>query len=130
MGSNYQNHPDLKIRPVFTVGAESSDVINVAVQLVDRLNGNEVSERVAMPWYLSTDSAGDAPAGTAPDAGVAIGTDGALIEWTANLSGLVISEADGDIDIDLEESGALTVYLNLVTPDGKIYTSGAITFAA
>ena len=60
--------------------------------------------------------------------GVAIGTDGALIENVANLSGLMISEADGDIDIDIEESGTATWYLVLVNPFGQLIISAAITF--
>lgn len=126
--SKFSSHPNLKIDADFTVGTEAANAINVAIQLVDRLNGNEVGERVALPWYLSSDANGDAIA-TAPDGGAAIGTDGLLIEWTANVSGLVISESDGDIDITLTESSTGTWYLVLVAPDGKLLVSGAITFA-
>ena len=119
----------IKIKPVFTVGAEAANVITVSVQLVDRNNGNELRERVALAWYLSADAGGDA-IGTAPSVGTAAGTDGMLIEWTANVSGLVVSEADGDIDIAMTEAGALTNYLVLVMPDGKLYVSPAITHAA
>lgn len=129
--SQFTNTRNLKIKPVFTIGAENAGAgtINVAIQLINRDNGNEISEAVAMFWYLSADAAGQTIA-TAHSGGAAIGTDGFLIEWTANLSGLVISEADGDIDITFTEAGALTTYLNLVAPDGKVYTSGAITHAA
>lgn len=130
MSSKFNNTRDLKIDAQFTVGAEETNAINVAVQLVDRLNKNEVADRVGLLWYLSDDAAGDTPSATAPDGGVAIGTDGVLIEHTANLNGTVISESDGDIDITLTEAGADTWYLNLVMPDGKVMTSGAITFAA
>ena len=83
MGSTFNSHPDLKIDATMTVGTESSDVINVAVQLTDRLNGSEISESVGLPWYLSSDSAGQVIS-SAPSGGIAIGTDGLLIEW-ANL---------------------------------------------
>ena len=82
-----------------------------------------------MLFYLASDAAGDAPHGTAPSAGIAIGTDGAMIEWTTNLSGLLISESDGDIDITLSEAGVATWYLVIVTADGRLWVSGAITFA-
>lgn len=127
MFTNAKNQTRL-IKPVFSVGAEAANVITVSVQLVDRENGNEISERVALPWYLSADANGDA-IGTAPSAGTAAGTDGLLIEWTANLAGIVVSEADGDIDIAMTEVGALTNYLILVMPDGKLYASPAITHA-
>lgn len=131
MASTYQNVRDLKIKPVITVGAETGGTtINVAIQLVDRRNGNEIGERVSVPFYLSADANGDAIAPAAPSGGIAIGTDGLMIEWTANLAGMLVSEADGDIDINLIEAAGLTVYLILVMPDGKLYASGAITFAA
>lgn len=126
--SNFSKNRNLKIKPIFTIGAEATNAINVAIQLVDRDNGNEITERVGMTWYLASNATGDAIA-TAPDGGIAIGTDGLLLEWTANVSGLVISEVDGDIDVTLTESTAKSFYLVLVAPDGKIYPSAAITFA-
>jgi hypothetical protein len=128
---NFTNGDDqsVKIKPIFTIGAEAADVITVSIQLVDRQNGGEITEHVGLMWYLSADANGNA-IGTAPSGGTAAGTDGLLIEWTANLAGMVISEADGDIDIAMTEAGALTNYLVLVMPDGKLYVSGAITHAA
>lgn len=41
----------------------------------------------------------------------------------------LISEVDGDIDINITESAADTWYLNLIMPNGKLVTSAAITFA-
>jgi len=112
-----------------TVGSEAADVINVAVQLLDA-DDNEIAARGSVPFYLADDATGDTVTGTAPDGGIAIGTDGAMIEWTANAAGLLVSEADGDIDIDMTESGTATWYLILVMPNGKLVASGAITFAA
>lgn len=129
MGSKFQTHRDLKIGAKFTIGEEAANAIAVSVQLVDRENGNEIAERVAIPWYLSADANGDAIAAAAPSGGIAIGTDGLLLEWTANLSGLAVSEADGDLDVAITEAAAKTFYLILAMPDGKLYSSGAITFA-
>lgn len=128
MSSKFSTHPDLKIDADFTVGADAGTTIDVDIQLVDRENGNEIGERVALPWYLSSDANGDAVA-SATSGGIAIGTDGLLLEWTANISGMVISESDGDIDVVLTEAGAGTWYLVLVAPDGKLLVSGAITFS-
>ena len=129
MASKFSSHPGMKIDASFTVGAEASNVINVAVQLLDRLNGNEVGERIAVPFYLSDDANGDSVAASAASGGIAIGTDGLMIEWTTDKAGLLVSESDGDIDIDITETGVDTWYLILVMPDGKLQASGAITFA-
>ena len=43
---------------------------------------------------------------------------------------LLTSESDGDIDIDFTDSGAQTVYLVLVMPNGRLVISSAITHAA
>lgn len=126
--SRFENTRNLKIKPVFTIGAENTNAINVAIQLLNRDNGNELAERVALQWYLSSDANGDAIS-AAPSGGIAIGTDGLLIEHTNNIAGTVISEVDGDIDVTLTESTAKSFYLILIAPDGKLYPSGAITFA-
>lgn len=125
---NFQTNRNLKIKPKFTVGTEAANAINVGIQLYDRDNGNEVDERVGLAWYLASNATGDAIA-TAPTGGIAIGTDGLLLEWTNNVSGWVVSEVDGDIDVTITDSGTPTMYLVLVAPDGKVYVSGAITFA-
>lgn len=126
--SKILNGRNVEIAASFAIGTEQANAITVTVQLSDRRNGGDMSERVGVAWYLSSDANGDAIA-TAPSSGIAIGTDGLLIEWTANVAGFAVSEADGDIDVVLTEAGAGTWYLVLVMPDGKLYPSGAITFA-
>lgn len=113
---------------VITVGAENTNVINVGVQLNDG-NGDAMTTASWVMWYLADDAAGDTPSGTAPNGGVAVGTDGTIIEWAANLSGIAISEADGDIDLDLTDSGTPTFYLVVLLPSGERVVSDAITFA-
>ena len=61
--SRFDNTRNLKIKPVFTIGAENTNAINVGIQLVNRDNGNELAERVALQWYLSSDANGDAISG-------------------------------------------------------------------
>jgi hypothetical protein len=110
------------------VGTEAGDAIPVTIQLVDQA-GVDLAHRGAVLFYLADDAAGDTPSTTAPTGGLAIGTDGALVEWADNLSGLMISEADGDIDVTLTDSGTPTFYLILVLPNGELVASAAITFA-
>ncbi len=111
----------------FTIGAESANVINVALQLEGPHQGIAAGVPCGVTVYLSDDAAGQTVA-TAPDT-VAIGTDGTLIT-TATDFYFLITEADGDADIDITEAGgADTFYLNVVLPNGQIVTSDAITFA-
>ena len=112
----------------FTIGSESSNVINVALQLND-VRGNAVGQRCGVFAYLSDDANGDSVVATAPDT-VAIGTDGLAIETVADKAFQLISETDGDIDLDIGKTGADTYYLVVVLPDGTLVVSDAITFAA
>lgn len=112
----------------FTIGAESTDVINVAVQIND---GKEPAlEAIGFTWYLSDVSTGLDHSSDAPSGGVAIGTDGSIEELTANLFGHGVTEIDGDWDIDITEAGTDTWHLVIVLADGRINVSAAITFAA
>ena len=113
----------------WTVGAEVPDAITVSGQAYDEA-GNEMAEACAFSWYWANDAAGLTPTTVAHDGGTAAGTDGAIIEQVANLSGIAITEADGDIDIVATDAGAFTTYLVAVNPDGTLSVSAAVTHAA
>lgn len=121
---------NLHLDATIVVGAEAADVINVTIQLKEAKSGEDLAARGAVFAYLSDDANGDSIAATAPSANVAIGTDGVLIPVVADKAFCLVSEADGDIDLDIGEAGADTWYLILVMPDGRLEASGAITFAA
>jgi len=132
LGSTFETFPELNIGAVITVGSEGTgSIINVAVQLFDRDNGNELAERVGVMGYLSDDAYGNSVVSSAPDGGWAIGTDGLLIPVVTNKAAQFVTENDGDLDVNITHAGAAkTVYLVLVMPDGQLYVSGAITFSA
>lgn len=111
-----------------TVGTESTNVINVAVQLTDG-NGDNIATRQTFYAYLSDDANGDSIAATAPATSVAIGTDGVLDEITTKKSWMLTTESDGNVDIDITETGADTWYLVVCLGPIRV-ASGAITFAA
>lgn len=115
----------------FTIAAQSGNAITVNGQ-VNYASGQVVAERKALFWYLSDDSNGDTQGAPADGTDVtpAGGTDGLTIETLANQAGVVVTEADGDFDITLTKvaTGAETVYLAIVLPDGNLVVSGAITF--
>ena len=113
---------------VVAVGEENADIVNVSIQLNDA-NGDALASRASLLAFLTDAAAGEAATATAPDGKVAVGTDGGCIHLTADKVFLLTSEADGDIDLDIEESGAATWYLVLVLPDGSRVVSDAITFA-
>lgn len=114
----------------FTIGAEASNAINVAVQLTDA-KGDALDERVCVTAFLSDASTGDSISGTAPATSVAIGTDGSIIGTLAtDLAWIIQAEAGGSFDLDITETGADTWYLVVVLPDGTQVVSDAITFAA
>ena len=110
-----------------TVGSEAANAINVAIQL-EHADGADLTARGSVFAYISDDANGDSIAATAPDGGWAIGTDGLLIPVVANKAAILVSEADGDVDVTVTESGADTFYVIVVHPNGKLTASGALTF--
>ena len=111
-----------------TVGTEAATVINVAIQFNDA-TGTAMAEPCFAEIYFSDDAAGQTLASTAIDT-VAIGTDGTiLIADTAGKHIRAVSEADGDLDLNLTQNAADTLYMQVVAPDGTLMTSDAITWA-
>ena len=116
----------------FTVGSEATEAITVSCQFKDAAGADMTSAR-CLRAYLSADSAGQTAASSS-GLTVTSGTDGLTqVSVDANTINMLwlTSEADGDVDVVITDAsaGTLTNYLNVVTPDGKIHTSGAITFA-
>ena len=119
-----------QLRPVtgfaFTVGAEAANVITVAVQAL--WNGEPISEAVKAEFYLSTLASG-LDLATNVD-GVAAGTDGFILsEYVDNHYAAAVTEADGNLDIAITETGVRTIYLVVMSHDGRLSVSPAITFA-
>jgi hypothetical protein len=117
-----------------TVGAEvahPTHTINVAAVLKDYL-GNAVALPQSVLCYLSDDALGQTLVTAVLTADAAIGTDGTIIQVvTAKKEWRVVSEANGQFDLTFAKTdGAATMYLNVVMPDGRLVTSGAITFSA
>ena len=110
-----------------TIGAEASNVIRATIQLQD-ISGSDLATITPVLAYLSSSSTGDGVTGTGPSTESAIGVDGSLTALVTKKVYLLTSEADGDIDIDITESGAATWYLVLIMPDGRLVISDAITF--
>lgn len=117
-----------------TVGTEvahPTHTINVTGVLKDYLGG-AVTVANSLFMYLSNDAAGQTLITAVLTADAVVGTDGTIIQVeTAKKAWKVTAEANGQFDLTFAKTdGAATCYLNVVLPDGKIVTSGAITFSA
>lgn len=109
----------------FTVGVEGANLITVAVQL--KSGASDIAERCAVIVYLSSDANGDTP--IAAQTSIAAGADGSLLgTLTAATSIILLSEADGDIDVAVTDTGVYSRYVNVILPDGS-KKSQIITFA-
>ncbi len=109
-----------------SVGAESSDTIQVAVQLKD-IQGNNLSGNYLIRAWLS-DSQYGAECSAAPNNGTSWSTGTVLETQTSDKRWLVITDGTGKAVLDVSDTGTPTFYLN-VEIDGKVYASSAITFA-
>jgi hypothetical protein len=113
----------------FTIGTETANVINVAVQLKDAEAAN-IAAIKSLKFYLSDNSTGNNFIATAPSGTVGIGTNGALYDIGGNKKVFqVITNATGQFDINITETGVKTLYLVLILPMGGLKISSAITFA-
>jgi len=112
---------------VITVGAEAGGAIAVGIQLQDA-SGVDLEHSAGIMAYISDNDDGSSVTATAPTS-TAIGTDGLAIPIVTGKTFLLVSEADGDIDLAIGEPSAGTWYLVLVLPNGKLVVSDAITFA-
>lgn len=112
----------------FTIGEEGGDVINVACQVKDA-DGANMDGVLNVLAFLTDSSGGLDIAATAPDGGVAAGTNGKiLVQVVAGKMFWLQTNEAGQVDINITESGADTWYL-LVNLIGTIFvTSGAINF--
>ena len=122
---HYQPH-DVEI----SVGTEAANVVAVTIQCKDVQGSADLAVRGVIFAYISDDANGDSIAATAPDGGWAIGTDGLLIPVVANKAAFLVSESDGDIDLEVTESGTDTFYIACVMPRGNIVMSDALSFTA
>lgn len=107
----------------FTVKDNDTTTPNVAMQFKG-VAGNDVSHPICVICYLSTDAAGQTLAIDGTDTTeIAIGTDGTILAEPATDIVLVcVSEADGDLDLEVTVANGKTVYFNVVMPNGEVKT--------
>jgi len=108
-----------------TAAAEAGDVRAVTVALLDAAGAPLAARARVRLWIATADFGAPSAAGNT----VALTTGTQLRELTANGDYEVISSAAGVVAFNLTVAGDATRYV-LAELDGRIYSSGAIAFAA
>ncbi|MGD0708281.1 MAG: hypothetical protein ABSA51_07495 [Anaerolineaceae bacterium] len=109
------------------VSTKSGNVINVAVQLRDA-NQNALANAIVLEAYLSDVATGKTVTATAPDGGVAIGSNGGCIPLIANKCFLLNFETTGLLDLNITNSTSVTWYLVIIFPTSGFIVSAPIAF--
>jgi len=112
-----------------TVSEKDTDEWYVYIQLKD-WNGDDLAVPNSVIGYLASDSSGLNHNAATVTTETAIKTDGSLAVLTTKIAYLLTSEADGDIDLTVTDTGEDVYYFVVVLPTGKLVVSDAITFAA
>lgn len=113
-----------------TVAAEDTNVVNVAIQVIGGDDQDIDANVHLLAWLTDTEGAAVVP-GTAPDGGTAVGATGVVLaELTADVLFLAVTDSNGNLELDVTESGAATWYLNVGLPGGGVVVSDVLTFLA
>jgi len=113
-----------------TIGDEAANARAITIQLKDA-NGDDRAASDVVEIFVFADAGGLALASTGGSTGIAIGTDGAILQTKiAKKLFLVSSEADGDIDLTWTDTGTEAVYLGVKLPTGRMVFSDVIQNAA
>ena len=116
----------------FTIGTETSEVIEVQAQMVDPA-GDAMGSEYILSFQVTSDMEGETPA--APASVTVTATTGTILTgypgYVANESFQVLTDATGLAVFDFTDAiaGTLTMYLACALPNGTHAVSGAITFA-
>ena len=118
---------NLIAKPTFTVGAESSDAIEVTIQMKNTKSESVAQTQKLRVWLADTPKAGETATTPSGDLTVTTGTE--LKEVTSKEQLIALTNSSGVAVIKVDQSGGATHtwYLNAVGADGIVYASGAIT---
>lgn len=120
-------YPEIS-RVTGTVGAENSQAITVSLQFYGAAQDVEADAARYCLIYLSTDAAGQAL--EVATSAMAAGTDGTLMLLDTGVTyAMAITEADGDLDVVVTDTGTTTIYLNVVRLDGVRLNVFTLPFA-
>ena len=111
-----------------TVGTLSGDTYPITIQLKD-FEGNNLKVPAGVMAYYADSATGLDPTDVTTELATTSGGAGAVLIFLAKYLYLLISEADGTIEVDSTDSGTDDQYLVLVMPNGKLVVSGSLGFA-
>lgn len=115
------------------ISPEASNARTVSLQLLDR-ESRDLAQRAAVMAYLSSDPNGDVLEAASSTLSITGTGDGVVVPLSANntlgnTALMLVSEADGDINVTITQtSGADTIYLVVILPNGELAVSPAIVF--
>lgn len=118
---------DVAYGATITVAEKDTDEWYVYIQLTDYA-GNDLTVPGNVMGYLASDAAGLNFNAATVTTDTAIKTDGSLSIILAKILYSLTSEADGDIDLTITDTGDDVYYFVVVLPSGKLVVSDAITF--
>jgi hypothetical protein len=109
----------------FTVGDEAANVINVALQVVDADRVALALQLAFIAWLSDTEAA--VMTGTTPSVGTSIGTEGVIFhEYAPEILFELLTNADGLLDLNIEEVGTYTWWLNVRLPGGEVVSTEVV----
>ena len=111
-----------------TVGTLSSDTYPVTIQLKDYA-GNDLKVPASVMAWISSTATGIDPSGVSSELALTSSGDGAVLIHLTHYLYQLISEADGDIDVTITDTGTTAQYLTLLMPNGKLVVSEHLVFA-
>lgn len=112
----------------FTIGAEAGNVIKVTGTVYgDR---RKASGQGVLRVWLTQNTTSLAVAGTAPSGTVVIAAKGTIVaSEVSKLVHTIVTDANGEFDLNVTEAGVATWYVCVQLPDGSVVRSAAVTFA-
>jgi hypothetical protein len=116
-------------RVTSSVAAEAANAITVSLQLYGPAQDREATESLVFFCYLSSDAAGDTA--VAAQTSMAAGTDGSVVGIVEAAKSLICkSEADGDFDMVVTDTGTASRYLQVCGElGGPILHTATLPFA-
>jgi hypothetical protein len=117
------------VNATITIGDEAANVRAITIQLLDA-DGNDINYVETVDLILFGDATMTAFATTGGSTGIAVGTDGAVLDVVAKKLFVATCESDGDIDLTWTDTGTEAVYLGVRLPNGRVVLSAVIQNAA
>jgi hypothetical protein len=112
---------------LIVVGDEVANVRAITIQLRDAY-GKDIDYQEIVDIFVVGAANLNAIITTGGSTGIAIGTDGAILETrVAKKIFQVASEADGDIDLTWTDTGTEAAFLAVRLPNGRVIFSSALT---